>query len=425
MGEVKLVSGHGVYLDYSDGTEVIDASNTGCPLGHAHPAMVEAVREAAYYPVANEGQPWFERELAAEELASQLNAAAGSDWVGEVVFGLSGSEVNDIALSFAQALTGRSAIATRERAYHGLVGLSRDVTVQPQWHCGLSFTNPPHVQAPPTVVDVRIIPAPDGAVWERSESESLDIGAFEAECEQQLCGAAAVIVDYTQGGRYYEGPEYQDALARAARKSGALWVADEVVTGLGRGGTTFAFSKGTTIPDILTLGKPLSGGATPAGAVVLSKSVVEAMGNAKWQNYSTFRGHPVMVHAMRQHLRLVKEEALPERASFMGARLQAGLTELANAHFCVTRIAGNGLHWTVEFEGKDWRSWTSTEEGVNISDIVVKEALSAGVRISTSDEPSSLFLAPPLIISEKEIDCIVAALDKGLVAGDRFIGSSC
>lgn len=423
MNTAKLVGGNGVYLHYSDGTTVIDGSNTGCPLGHAHPAMIEAVTQAAALPVANEGQPWFERELAAEELSSLLNKAAGKDWVGKVVFGLSGSEVNDIALSFAQAFTERVPIAVRERAYHGLVGLSRDATVQPQWHCGLSYTNPPHVQTPAAATEVRIIPAPDGALWQRggkTPSGTQDNTALESACESAFEGSAAVIVDYTQGGRYYESPLYQDVIARKAQEKGTLWIADEVVTGLGRCGTLFAFQKGSTTPDIVTMGKPLAGGAAPAGAVVLSKRVIETLDGAKWQNYSTFRGHPVMIHATRRHMQLVEQEGLPERAAYLGMRLGTALVSLAKNHTCVTRVAGSGLHWTVEFEGKDWRTWDSTQVGDNISDVIVRTALKAGVRLSTSDEPSSLFIAPPLIIEEPELDKIVEALDRGLFAGDCF-----
>lgn len=423
MSEVKLVSGEGVFLEYSDGSRMLDASNTGCPLGHSHPAMAQAIKEAASFPVANEGQPWLERVAAAEELAALANEAAGKDWVGKVVFGLSGSEVNDIALSFAQALTGRSALVTRERAYHGLVGLSRDATVQPQWHCGLSYANPPRVSAPQAGVEMRVIPAPDGAIYRCGEDDMLFEGDLESAFREKIEGSAAVIVDYTQGGRYYDGAEYQDALSKVAQESGALWIDDEVVSGLGRSGSLFMFQNGSTTPDIMTMGKPLSGGATPAGAVVLSKRVVGMMGDAIWQNYSTFRGHPLMVHAMRAHMEMVKAEDLPGRADRMGKLFSQELLRMAKDHPCVSRVAGRGLHWTVEFFGKDWREWTSTSREKNISDYVVGEARARGVRISTSDEPSSLFLAPPLVISELEAEQIFEALDAGLSAGDSYLES--
>lgn len=421
MNNVTLRHAEGVYLSYSDGSRVIDASNTGAPLGHGYPAMVEAVKEASSLPVANEGQPWFERECVSQKLADLLNQAAGEDWVGRVVFGLSGSEVNDMALSLSQALTGREPIAVRERAYHGLVGLSRDATVQPQWHCGLSFSNPPVVKKPPRSTEVHVIPAPDGSSWERRPAEKVTIDSLEESCRNELEDAAAIIVDYTQGGRYYDGPAYQDTVARCAQEKGALWIADEVVTGLGRSGSLFAFGEGTTVPDIVTMGKPLAGGASPAGAVILSKRVASMMGEAKWQNYSTFRGHPLTIHAIGRYLDVVESEGLVQRAREAGTYCEKVLTELATAHPCVNRVAGRGLHWTMEFEGEDWRTWTSTDSEQHISDVIVAGALAAGARFSTSDEPSSIFFAPSLIIAKNELDQIFHALDIGLSKGDAFL----
>lgn len=413
-----LVGGHGVFLEYADGTQVLDASNTGGPLGHAHPAMVEAVEQSARFPVANEGQAWGEREQAAEDLVDTA-FAGDSDWIGGVRFGLSGSEVNDIALTLAQAVTDRSPIVARERAYHGLVGLSRDVTVQPQWHGGLSFTAG-DVRAPARGVEVRTIDAPDGGAWYSNEAAR---PGPARSFDDALAGSAAVILDYTQGGHYHDAV-YQDRLAAAASDAGALWIADEVVTGLGRTGSWFAFQGGVSRPDLVTLGKPLAGGAAAAGAVVLSKEVLQVLRDAKWQNYSTFRAHPGMIHAVRAHLRVVRDEGLVERAATLGERLGAHLVELAHRHHSVVRVAGRGLHWTVEMQGRDWQEWRSDTDCPQLADHVAAAARSAGVAISTSDEATSFFLAPPLIISDAELLRVVEAVDVGLTAADRVLAQA-
>jgi 4-aminobutyrate aminotransferase-like enzyme len=412
-----LVGGSGVYLEYADGSRILDASNTGGPLGHAHPAMVEAVTTAAGFPVVNEGQPWREREAAADELVD-IAFAGDSDWVGGVRFGLSGSEVNDIALTLAQAVTGRSPVVARERAYHGLVGLSRDVTVQPQWHGGLSFVDG-SVRIPERGVEVRTIAGPDGSVWSTGAADRA-ASLTDSELDAALPGSAAVIIDYTQGGRYYDA-EYQNRVAKAAADAGSLWIADEVVTGLGRTGAWFAFQGAESRPDMVTLGKPLAGGAAPAGAVVLSNDVLEVLRDAKWQNYSTFRAHPIMIHAVRAHLRVVRDEGLVERAAVLGERLGRMLVELAERHPSVTRVAGRGLHWTVELQGGDWRDWLSNTGEKQLTDYVAAEARSRGVAISTSDEATSLFIAPPLIVSDTELEHIVDALDAGLSVADRAL----
>ncbi|GGL31280.1 aspartate aminotransferase family protein [Nocardia jinanensis] len=412
-----LVGGSGVHLEYSDGTVLLDASNTGGPLGHAHPAMVEAVVEAARFPVATEGQLWAERDAAADELVD-IAFAGETDWVGGVRFGLSGSEVNDIALSLAQALTGRAPIVARERAYHGLVGLARDVTLQPQWHGGLSLIDG-GVRAPARTTEVRTIAGPDGGIW-RTAGSTAPRHPDEQELAAAFPGAAAVIIDYTQGGRYYDA-EYQERVAGAARDADCLWIADEVVTGLGRSGSWFAFQGASSRPDLVTMGKPLAGGAAPAGAVVLSKRVLDLLRAAKWQNYSTFRAHPTMIHAVRAHLRVVRAEGLVDRATAGGRRLAAALIELADRHRCVERIAGKGLHWTVELRGPDWHRWFSDTGTPQPADHVVAAARSHGVQIGTSDEAGSLFIAPPLIITDAELDRIIEALDAGLTAADELL----
>ncbi|WP_199435257.1 class-III pyridoxal-phosphate-dependent aminotransferase [Qaidamihabitans albus] len=411
----SVVAGHGVRFVLADGREVIDASNTGGPLGHGHPELMEAARRALEAPVINEGWAWAEREDAAQELIDVAFAGEG-DWVGAMRFALSGSEANDLALSFAQAITGRRPLATRERAYHGMAGLARAMTVQPQWHGGLS-TAGGGVRPSPPPAEVRTLPGPVSAAW-GGTGATAPLPDRLSGAADTLDGVAAVIVDYTQGGVYYDG-EYQDVVAGAAREAGALWIADEVVTGLGRQGRWFAFQGATSRPDIVTLGKPLGGGIAPAGAVVVSKDIVDLMSDKTWQTYSTFRGHPVAVAAARAHLRIVQRDGLVDRAAHLERLLEKNLVALAERHPGVARVDGRGMHWTVELHGPDWRTWDGTATGPPLASRVAARALDAGAMIGTSGEQSSLFLAPPLIIEEHELDKIFQALDHGLELADR------
>ncbi|MEY9984428.1 4-aminobutyrate aminotransferase-like enzyme [Bradyrhizobium yuanmingense] len=226
---MAVVGGEGVYFHLADGRKLIDGSNTGGGLGHRHPAMVEAIRRAADTPVVNEGWTWVGREQAADDLMT--TAFKGEeDWVGAVRFCISGSEANDMALSLCQALTQRSALATRERAYHGITGLSRSMTVQPQWHGGLAV-HAGGSKLPAPMAPVRILPAPDGAIY-GAPANNTPPSEYLADAPRLLSDTAATIIDYTQGGIYYDGA-YQDEVARCARQAGSYWIADEVVTGAG------------------------------------------------------------------------------------------------------------------------------------------------------------------------------------------------
>ena len=94
------------------------------------------------------------------------------------------------------------------------------------------------------------------------------------------------------------------------------------------------------------------------------------------------------------------------------------LSKVASQHQSVARIDGRGLHWTVELHGPDWHDWTG-QEADPIASQVVARALEAGALIATSGEQTSLFLAPPLIVSESELDTVFDALHHGLAVADE------
>ena len=410
----KVVGGDGVYFYLDDGRKVLDGSNTGGPLGHRHPDMVEAVRKAAENPVINEGWFWSEREKAAEDVIDI--AFEGEPWAGGVRFFLSGGEANDLALSLSQALTGKQAFATRVRAYHGMSGMSQHLTVQPQWHGGLSVHGG-QTRAVPNPFEVRQLPEPIGAKYGRV-GDNRPLSERLAGIEETLSDVAATIIDYTQGGIYYD-PAYQDRVAEAAKSAGSLWIADEVVTGTGRVGRMFAFQGAASRPDIVTLGKGLAGGASPVGAVVLSKDIVDSMKGKSWQTYSTFRGHSLTVACVRAYLRVLKRDGLIARVRHLETIMERRLLEIARKHPSVARVDGNGLHWTVELHGPDWRTWENNTGVTPIASKVSNRALEAGALIGTSSEQISLFLAPSFIISETELEGILSALDYGLDVADQ------
>src|SRR5260221_13489343 len=136
------------------------------------------------------------------------------------------------------------------------------MTVQPHWHGGLAV-HAGGSHRPAAMAPVRILPAPDGAIYGAPANNPSAKQSF-ADAAGTLSDAAAIIIDYTQGGIYYDG-KYQDDLALRAREAGSIWIADEVVTGAGRAGRWFAFQGAQSRPDIVPLGKSLGGGA-PADA---------------------------------------------------------------------------------------------------------------------------------------------------------------
>lgn len=414
----RVVGGEGVHFLLEDGRRVLDGSNTGGPLGHGHPRLVAALREAAGVPMVSEGWRWAGRDQAADDFFA-YGLEGETEWAGAVRFCLSGSEANDIALSLAQTLTGRQPIATRERAYHGLIGLSRDVTTQPHWHGGLAApaaaggTRRPFACAP-----VHVLPPPEGAIYESEPRALPSLAERLGAAPAMLAQSAGVILDYTQGGFYHDGA-YQDAVAAIAKEAGALWIADEVVTGLGRAGRPFAFQGGRSRPDIVTLGKGLGGGSVAVAAVLLSKDVVRRLEGGSWQNYGTLRGHPLTMAAVSAYLRILHEEEILARVRALEGFYAARLREIAARHPSVARVAGQGLHWTIELHGPSWRDWLADTPEAPIASEVAGLALEKGAVIGTSGEQTSLFLAPPLVIGRTDSETLLDILDSSLDLADR------
>jgi len=406
-GAPRVVDGSGAELRLSNGRTVIDAMTTPAPLGHRHPRVVEAVTAAVKNsPTLDEGWESADREAAADELIS--TAFAGEDsWVGAVRFAVTGSEANDLALSLCQALTGRRPLVTRDRAYHGMVGLARDVTVQPQWHGGLTEPNG-KISPVPLGTPVRTLPFPEGVLGSgltlsRDEARTILAGA-----EPLLEDAAAVIIDYSQGGRY-AAPAYQDELAGKARAAGTLWIADEVVTGFGKCGKWFNFQWGESRPDIVTLGKPMGGGAAPVAAVVVSQQVLDLIGNSSWQSYSALRAHSTAIAASRAFLQVVSEDKLVDRAHALGLVITDRMARAAERHSIVRRIDGMGLHWWIDLH-------PSGGGGPDSATRAATAVLEAGVMVATSGEANALLITLPMIISDEQLETVFQALDHGLTA---------
>lgn len=410
----NVVSAKGVWFELSDGRRVIDASNTAAPLGHAHPVIVEAIHGAAESPAINEGWGWEPREEAAAELIK--TAFRDEDWVGAVRFFISASEANDAALALSQALSGRTGIATRQRAYHGGVGLARETTTQPHWHGGLSSVES-GVSAPPRLAKVGEVQAPVSA---RVKGDEKFLGEnWDEETSRILGESAAVLLDYSQGGIYHQA-EYQDRIAKAARDAGTIWIADETVTGFGRTGDWFQFQSGESRPDIVTMGKCLAAGGSAAGAMVLSKDLHERLGGRSWQTYSTFRGHPIQVATTKAHVQESNRIGLYKKAREFDQIVFDRLTRIAADHPSVRRIDGRGLHWTVELHGPSWEQWRG-QEAEPMASRVASAALAEGALFATSGEQTSIFIAPPLIVSEEELGLLLDALDKALLVADEAI----
>lgn len=406
---MAVVDGHGSHLTLADGRRVLDATAQGSAavLGHRHPELTEAMRRAAGSVFVGEAASSLEREAVAEDLLRV--AFADEPWAAAVRFTATASEANDLALSLAQTVTGRSALVSRELCYHGAVGLARDVTAHPLWHGGLANVSGGWRPATRPRGLVRLLPAGDGRPPPAAVLETV------------IGDAAAVILDWGSGGVYPE-PGFQDAVAGAARRAGAWWIQDEVVS-IFRTGRMLACQAGKARPDVVTMGKGLTAGAAPGAALVLSEAAAAALQDRRWQSVATFYGHPLTLAAVRATLRIVDRDGLVARAREAGRRLAAGLGRLVGSHPCARLVGGAGLLWSLELAGAaahGAQQWHGDGSTIPVADRVAEWALAAGVKVAPYGG-CSLWVTPPLVVSDEEIDALVRGLDEALGRADALL----
>lgn len=377
--KVALARGAGAVLYDADGKRYIDflggiAVNS---LGHAHPAILEAVTQQL-------GTLGHVSNLYASEpvieLAEKLLAHFG-DGEGKAFFCNSGTEANEAAFKMAR-LTGRTKIVAAEEAFHGRTMGALALTGQPAKRA-------PFEPMPPGVVHV-----PYG-----------DAAALEAVVDTDT---AAVFLEPMMGESGVVVPPF-DYLARAREitsRAGALLILDEVQTGIGRTGTFFAHQAAGIVPDAITLAKGLGGGL-PIGAVLAQGRAAELL--TPGLHGTTFGGNPVCAAAALAVLRTIDAEDLLSHVEWVGKKLSDGIALLEHPE--IDHVRGAGLLIGIVLRN-------------DISAHVDERAREAGYLINPA-KPNVIRLAPPLVLTETQADNFVADLPEILdkAAADAKGGS--
>ena len=323
----------------ADGNRYLDFSGAfGVALaGHRHPRVIERVRAQADRLVHGMGDvhpPAIKVEFL-EALAEMMPWSRS-----RTVLGITGSDAVEAALKTAQLATGRTGIIAFEGSYHG-------TTLG-----ALAATHREHFRRPfaERLADhVRFVPFPS--------SDDTAGRAFEA-AEGLLAGwgpvkVAAVVVEPIQGraGVRVPPPGFLTNLARRTRAAGALFIADEVFTGMGRTGDLLACDHEGIRPDLICLGKALGGGM-PLSACCGPHEVMDAWPPSSGEaiHTSTFLGHPLSCAGGLSFLELLRSEDLPARAQRLGDLALDQLAEKLGAGDGVVDVRGRGLMLGVELK---------------------------------------------------------------------------
>ncbi|MEU8801670.1 acetylornithine transaminase [Spirillospora sp. NPDC048819] len=363
---VALARGEGCRVWDAGGREYLDliAGIAVSSLGHGHPALVEAVSSQVATLAHSSNLFLHEPEVL---LAERLLELLGGD--GKVFLANSGTEANECALKLAikyGKANGRSYYVAAENGFHG-----RSMGA-------LSLTGKASIREPfgPFGIDVRFVPYGDAAALK---------DAVDEDC-------AAVFLEPTQGEAGVVPPPdgYFAAVREICDATGALFVADEIQSAIGRTGTWFAFEHENARPDVITLAKGLGGGL-PIGACVAFGPHGALF--AKGDHGSTFGGNPVGAAAALAVLTTIEKDGLLANAAAVGEALAAGLEAIG--HPLLAGVRGRGL----------WRAAVLTGPHAPAVEAAARDA---GFLINAL-QPDALRIAPPLILTAGEARSFTAA----------------
>jgi ornithine--oxo-acid transaminase len=401
--------GEGAHLIDADGQRYLDLfGGYGVfAIGRNHPAAIAALAEVMAARTGN--LPQLGVTLLSGVLAEQLLARSPAS-VGAMVPANSGTEAVEAAIKIARAATGRARVLYAEHAFHGLTLGALSLNGNDEFRDGFG----------PLLAGCDPVPFGDLDALSRELSAG-DVAAF--------------VVEPIQGkGVNVPAADYLSAAQERCRQAQALFVCDEVQTGIGRTGRFLALEHWGLEPDMICLAKALSGGLVPVGAVLVSRAafdrVFDGMERAV-RHGSTFGGNDLAAAAALATLRVLDQEGLIARAERLGELLLELTEPLVERYDVVRDVRGLGLMWAIEFgppSGRAKRSlWDAVERrqaGLFAQLITVPLFHEHKILCQVAGHHMNTIKAlPALVIEEAEIRRFAVALEQTIAAAQRYPSS--
>jgi len=397
--------GHGVVVEDVDGNEFFDfsAGIAVTSTGHCHPEVVGAIQKQAAELLHMSGTDFYYESMVT--LAERLSKIAPMPGPHKVYYGNSGAEAVETALKLARYHTKRTNIIAFYGAFHGRTMGALSLTAsKPQQKRRFA----------PLVPGVTHIRYPD--VYRGCEGGAQDAEKFALGCarfiEDKLFKTtlppeevAAIFVEPVQGeGGYVIAPTvFMQELRRICDRHGILLVADEVQSGIGRTGKWWAIEHTGVHPDIVCSAKGIASGM-PLSAVITRADVMDWVPGS---HASTFGGNPVSIAASLATLDVIEREGLLRNSTEVGNYMLDRMKDWTKKHKIVGDVRGRGLMIGVEIV----KNKQTKEYGAAERDRIVELAFDKGI-LFLGCGPSTIRIAPPLVVSRDEAEAAIDVLDE-------------
>jgi len=423
----QAVSGHGIAITDSSNRQYLDASGgaaVSC-LGHGHPDVVAAMHRQIDR-IAYAHTSFFTTDVA-EALAEHLieHAPAG---MASVYLVSGGSEAVEAALKLARQYfveigqPERRHFIARRQSYHGntLGALAVGGNAWRRRQFAPLLIPVTHVSPCYEYRDKRDDETPE-AYGERLAAE-LDAAVLELGPQTVIGFVAEPVVGATLGAAP-PVPGYLRRVREVCDRHGMLFIADEVMCGMGRTGTLHAVEQDGVVPDLMTIAKGLGGGYQPIGGVLVQQRIIDALkqGSGFFQHGHTYLGHAVACAAALAVQQVIQRDHLLDAVVQRGAHLRERLHARFDAHAHVGDIRGRGLFMAIELVAER-PSKASFDPALRLHARIKSEAMARGLMVypmgGTLDgrHGDHVLLAPPFISSNAEIDDIVGRLGEAVDA---------
>ena len=398
---IPVTRAEGVYFWDADGKRYLDFASqlVNTNIGHQHPKVVKAIQEqAAKLTFASPSMATEPRGFLGKKLAE---IAPGD--LKKTFFTLGGAEANENAIKIARFYTGRHKILARYRSYHGathgamaLTGDYRRLPVEPAIPGVVHFLDPYCYRCPFGWSDAK-------ACARQCIKHVEEI--IEYEGPDQI---AAIFMEGVTGtnGLIIPPDDYWPRVREICDKYGILLVSDEVMSGWGRTGEWFAVNHWNVVPDIITTAKGITSGYVPLGAVIVSEKIARFFDDKVLYAGLTYNGHALACAAALATIEAYEEDRIFENARSVGKHLGARLEELKAKHPSIGDVRYIGLFSGIEFV-KD----RETKEPMDLTPL--KNFLIAN-GVYVFNFKNILFVVPPLVITEEQLDEGMNLIDEGL-----------